>query len=228
MKAEMLSAWLLHQRPVKHATSQVFFMTRERGLVQAFCAGYASTKKRAILQPFTLLCLTLNEKHYGTYVKQLEVADSPYYLAGNHLLAGLYLNELLYRTFKPEMRDAHIFEVYQNALAGLAQGHTRSLIEITLRRFEKALINSLGYGVSYRYEAHSNTPIAANSRYIFLPDEGFILNSQGFLGSNILAIDEDKFDHVDVLKTAKLIMRSTIDHILEGTKIQTRLLYSTS
>jgi DNA repair protein RecO (recombination protein O) len=225
MKTDELSAWLLHQRPAKESTTQVFFLTRERGMVHAFCAGGRGSKKRAILQPFTPLWLTLNERHYGAYVKQVEISAAPQLLVGESLLSGLYLNELLYRALKPEVCDARLFEAYDAALKALKNASNRMLIEVALRRFELVLIELSGYQVSYQHEAHTHQLITEDARYIFFPGEGFVLDNHGFLGAHILAIGQDKWDDIQILKTAKLIMRRAIDYLLDGVVIQTRALY---
>ncbi|MCH9756613.1 MAG: DNA repair protein RecO C-terminal domain-containing protein [Gammaproteobacteria bacterium] len=225
MKTDELSAWLLHQRLAKGSTTQVFFLTRERGMVRAFCAGGRGVKKRAILQPFTPLWLTLNERDYGAYVKQVEISAPPQLLAGESLLSGLYLNELLYRALKPEMCDVSLFEAYETALKALMQADNRLMIEIALRRFEQILIVLLGYQISYQHDAQTHQAIVEDSRYLFLPGEGFVLDAQGFLGAHILAMGQDIWDDSHVLKTAKLIMRRAIDHLLDGALIQTRTLY---
>ena len=228
-----LSAWLLHQKPAKNSTTEVFFLTRERGLVRAFCAGGRSAKKRAILQPFTPLWLMLNERHYGAYVKQVEISAAPQLLMGEHLLSGLYLNELLYRALKPELSDARLFEAYEAALVSLKNAVSRSMIEAALRQFERIFIDVSGYAFSYTDEARSDTAILEDAYYLFLPGEGFSLDlsldkgisAQSFLGDHILGMHENRWNDTAVLKTAKLIMRRAIDYLLDGESIQTRALY---
>ncbi|MDX2345805.1 MAG: recombination protein O N-terminal domain-containing protein [Legionella sp.] len=219
-----LSAWLLHQKPAKNTTTQVFFLTRERGLIRAFCAGGRSTKKRAALQPFTPLWLTLNEKHYGAYVKQVEISAAPILLTDAHLLAGLYLNELLYRALKPEFCDVRLFEAYEVALRAVKNANNQIMLEIALRRFEHILIDVSGYAVSYE-------GVIETAHYTFLPGEGFKLAdafaTQRFLGAHLLAIRDDVWDDAAVLKTAKFIMRCAINYLLDGVSIQTRALYQT-
>ncbi len=226
MKTDELSAWLLHQKPAKNATTQAFFLTRERGMVHAFCAGGKSPKKQAILQPFMPLWLTLNERPYGAYVKQVEIAASPKLLIGNNLLSGLYLNELLYRALKPEVCDSDLLSAYDVTLTAIQRASSQMMLEVALRRFERILIEASGYQISYVYEARVHEPISAHKRYTFLPGEGFVLDDGGLIGTHILAMGADTWDDAAVLKAAKWVMRRAIDHLLDGQEIKTRALYA--
>ena len=225
MTTDGLSAWLLHQRPAKNSTTQVFFLTRERGLVRAYCQGGRSPKKRAILQPFTPLWLTINERSYGTYVKQVEIAKTSELLQGEILLAGMYINEVLYRALKPDVAEPMLYETYEHTIRSLVSCSQRIQLEIILRKFERNLIHLSGYQISYTEEANAARDILENKYYNFVPGEGFVLANQGFLGAHILAIVADVWTDVDVLKTAKHIMRRGINHLLDGAVIETRALY---
>lgn len=225
MTTDGLYAWLLHQRPAKNSTTQVFFLTREHGLVRAYCQGGRSPKKRAILQPFTPLWVMLNEKPYGTYVKQVEASAPSEYLQGDMLLAGMYINEILYRALKPGVSEPMLYETYERSVRALVNCSSRMELEIILRKFERDLIHLSGYQISYTEEANAERAILENKHYQFVPGEGFVLTSQGFLGAHILAIAADIWADADVLKTAKHIMRRGINHLLDGAIIETRALY---
>jgi DNA repair protein RecO (recombination protein O) len=225
MTTNGLSAWLLHQRPAKNSTTEVFFFTRERGLVRAYCQGGRSPKKRAILQPFTPLWLTINERSYGTYVKQVEIAETSELLQGEILLAGMYINEVLYRALKPDVSEPMLYETYASTILGLVGCSSRMQLEISLRKFERNLIYLSGYQISYTEEANTARAVLEDKYYTFVPSEGFVLASQGFLGAHILSIAADVWTDADVLKTAKHIMRRAINHLVDGAVIETRALY---
>lgn len=225
MITDGLSAWLLHQRPAKNSTTHVFFLTRERGLVRAYCQGGRSPKKRAVLQPFTPLWLMLNERPYGTYVKQVEIAEPSELLQGDMLLSGMYINEVLYRALKPDVSEPMLYEAYAYAIRALVNCSERMQLEIILRQFERNLIHLSGYQMSYTEEANASRAILDDRYYQFVPGEGFVLASQGFLGAHILAIAADIWIDINVLKTAKHIMRRAIDHLLDGAVVETRALY---
>jgi|TARA_R110002126_G_scaffold1177_4_gene7022 DNA repair protein RecO (recombination protein O) len=228
MITDGLSAWLLHQRLAKNSTTEVFFLTRERGLVRAYCQGGRSPKKRAILQPFTPLWLSINERPYGMYVKQIEIAATSDLLQGEILLAGMYINEVLYRALKPDVSEPMLYETYEQTIRLLVRCSQRTQLEIILRKFERNLIHLSGYQISYTEEADTGQTVLEDKYYTFIPGEGFVLSNsanQDYLGAHILAIAADVWTDVDVLKTAKRIMRRGINHLLDGAVIETRALY---
>ncbi len=227
MKTEGLHAWLLHLKPFKNTTSEVFFLTRERGMVRAYCRGGTVPKKRAILQPFTPLWVGLDERRYGTYVTQLEVMAKTVHLQSQVVLAGLYLNELLYRALKPGVAEPMLFLAYEQVIKRLPAVTSKTALEVALRQFERTLIELLGYQMSYTHEAATHRAIVKTKRYRLVPGEGFILDTQqGFLGAHILAIASDDWQTREVLRAAKQIMRRVIDDVLDGAIIQTRMLYA--
>lgn len=230
MIADNLTAYLLHTRPLKGSTLQAFFLTREAGLVQAFCNGGRSKAKRAVLQPFMPLWLRLHAKHSGVRVEQVETRGAAYVLQGSTLLAGLYLNELLYRALKPESTDARLYEAYTAAIEPLVFAKNKSTLEQTLRRFELCLLNCLGYGVNFSHEARTEEPIQADAFYQFLPKEGFILAhdeaiSGALSGAHIQAMHMGQTEDQYILRTMKMITRLAIDDLLDGQVIKTRALY---
>jgi len=222
---EGLNAYLLHHRAMKGSSTQVFFITRETGLVRAFCRAGRSKTMRATLQPFTPLWLTTKTKHFGVQVDKVEVANPAHVLQQDGLIAGLYLNELLFKLLKPEGDDIELFGLYEQALRGLALATTKPELEICLRQFEFQLLEVLGYGPSFSEEADTGDAIQADKQYVFVPKEGFSEASVGISGASILAIGNHAYAHREVLRDAKRITRMAIDALLDGEAINTRELY---
>lgn len=222
---EGLNAYLLHHRAMKGSSTQVFFITRETGLVRAFCRAGRSKTMRATLQPFTPLWLTIKAKHFGAQVDKVEVASPAHILQQDNLIAGLYLNELLFKLLKPEGDDIELFGLYEHALKGLTVATTKPQLEICLRQFEFKLLDVLGYGPSFSEEAGTGRAIQADKQYVFVPKEGFNQANSGISGASILAIGNHAYSDREILRDAKRITRMAIDALLEGDTINTRELY---
>lgn len=220
-----LQAWLIHKTPTGDTSLRLRFFTREKGMIDCHYRGGRTTKKNASMQAFTPLWLLLNERHHWFYVKSLENSGLPLTLSGPSLFAALYVNELIFHTLTPQEQDEPLFTAYQNTLSALELAQHQSAIEINLRRFEQSLLSACGYSLSLTTEANSSEPINPMASYQFIAGYGFKKAATGIPGNHIVAVAEDNFLDPQVLKTAKLIMRHAIDHLLGGRQLKSRSLY---
>ncbi len=225
MITDALTGWLLHKRAIGNGCAHVTFFTQEQGLLRAHVQGGRTLKKQVALQPFTPLWLVFDERKYGTYIRQIEPTSASLTLNGQQVLAGLYVNELLYHALRPNEHEPLLFDAYEKAVHHLAEPLTRVALEGVLRRFEWALLSTSGSHVSYSHELDGLSLLVETRQYIFVPGEGFTWAESGLCGAYLLAMAEGKFDDPNVLKTAKFIMRRSIDHLLEGVPIRSRALY---
>ena len=221
-----LQSFVIHKKWSGETSAQVSFFTQEAGLIQGLCRGGRTPKKQAHLQLFTPLWLYLNERYHRYYVQSIESLHPTFDLAGHALFAGFYMNELLYHSLSPLEPEPELFKAYAHTLQAMADGASQGqALESLLRRFEWSLLKTLGYSFSLTQEAYCNTPILEEKYYGFIPTEGFVLQSQGILGSHILALSTDNLTNTEYLQTAKKIMRQAIDNLLGGREIKARALY---
>lgn len=225
MTTKSLQALVLHKQWSGDTSAKVIFFTRELGLVHCLCKGGRTPKKQSLLQAFTPLWLGVDERHDRYYARSVESLSPMLPLEGNALFSALYINELLYYVLKPVYPDAELFDAYLHTLNGLTSSQDRLVIEALLRRFEWTLLQTCGYMFSLTEEARTEQAIVANAYYQFIAGEGFILSHQGIAGEHILALAENKLDHPVYLKSAKIIMRQAIDHLLNGRDIKARALF---
>ncbi len=225
MTTKTIEAWVLHKQWSGDTSARVSFFTRELGVVQCLYKGGRTPKKQALLQSFTPLWVNLSERHERYYAQTVESISPTLQLTGNSLFAGLYVNEILYYALSPNYSDSTLFDAYLFTLNGLALAKERAVIEALLRRFEWTLLHACGYSFSLTQEARTANLIAEDSYYQFVAGEGFILDSRGISGTHLLALAQDNLSEAPYLKSAKMIMRQAIDHLLGGREIKTRALY---
>lgn len=225
MITKTIQAWVLHKRWSGETSARVTFFTRESGLIHCTYKGGRTLKKQSLLQAFTPLWVSVDERHDQYYVRSIESSSSVLPLEGNALFSGLYLNELLYYVLNPAYPDVELFDAYHMAIEHLAITNDRLVIEALLRRFEWTLLKSCGYSFSLTHEAVTSDGIRPDQYYRFVAGEGFISHSTGLLGEHILALAQDNLENASYLKSAKLIMRQAIDHLLGGREIKSRSLY---
>lgn len=225
MITKSIQAWVIHKRWSGDTSARVKFFTRDLGLIDCLCRGGRTPKKQALLQPFTPLWLSLDERHERHYVRSFEANKPTLNLASHALFSAIYINELLYHVLKPLNPDVHLYDAYEQILQALAATQDRLAIEVMLRRFEWSLLKHGGHSFSFQHEARTNDAISPACNYQFIPGEGFTRNNHGIPGQYILAIGSDELAELAHLKYAKQIMRLAIDHLLNGKVLKARELY---
>lgn len=216
--------WLLHKRP-KGDSSLLLTLFSPNGLIKATFKGARQSASKNLLQPFIPLWASLRVWASHTFVSRLEQADTPLLLQGGNLFCGFYLNELLYYSLHPEEPNPDLYKAYVEALKALHTLTDKDSLEITLRRFEWTLLESLGYGLCLDKVADSLEAINPDEHYRFKPALGLVNDPTGFSGANLLDFSSGNFSNPVVLKIAKFIMRQAIDNLLDGKKLKSRALF---
>lgn len=218
-------AYLLHSRPFKDNQVIAEFLTQDLGKVAAVTYVNASSKhsKKAILQPFIPLVITLRGKGNLKSASAIEAVGKSFTLAGMHLFSALYVNELQCKLLTESMPSPNLYDFYQQTISELALQHD---IEPILRAFEWQLLQELGYAIDF-------SPLAQiTSEYCqFLPDIGFIAYHEGNQGAalkrmHLLAIANEKVLDKSAMQTFKLLMRQVIHYLLDGRPLNSRKLFT--
>ncbi len=227
MISEGLEGWLLHKRPSGDTSLILSIFTQQKGRIDCLCKSGRLPKKQALLQPFVSLYLTLDNRNNWSYLRAIENPFPACTLKNQALFAAVYVNELLYYTLALGVAEPTIYDLYTNLLQQLVGVDDKLLIETLLRRFEWALLQSCGHLVSFSKDAEDNQPLEADRYYKFIPGAGFVKTAVApFLeGQHILAFARGELDEPVVLRTAKLIMRASIAHLLDGRELKCRSFY---
>lgn len=226
MTTKTLKAFVLHKQWSGDASARVSFLTDEYGLITCLYKGGRSPKKQALLQAFTPLWLIVEARYERFFIKSVENTVPALTLANEALFSGLYVNELLYYALSPAYPDAALFQAYELTLKTLNEAKDKKEIEKVLRRFEWALLQTCGYSFSLTTAACDNAPIKENDCYSWRAEVGFLRTQSGIPGEHLLAISRDCLEEAAVLRSAKLIMRQAIDHLLGGRKLKARELFT--
>jgi DNA repair protein RecO (recombination protein O) len=225
MKADNIHAWLLHSRPSGETSLIVQFFTRKFGIIDGVYKGGRQIKKRAMLQPFTPLWISIDLRSEFCYVRQVECDTCILPLKAHALFAAMYMNEILAAMLKPQDPSPELYDVYTHTLEALVQSSDLISIEPILRRYERYLLAVSGYAFSFRQVADTDEWIHAAQTYGLVPGTGFVAAESGYPGAHLLAIADDNYTQSGVLKTAKHIMRIALYHAMEGKPIHSRKLF---
>jgi DNA repair protein RecO (recombination protein O) len=222
------AAFLLHTYPFSETSLIVEVFTREYGRLALLARG--ARRPRAALRGVLLAFQPLELGWFGggevkTLAKAEWLGGNPF-LRGEALLLGYYLNELLLKLLPREDAHAALFDIYSMALTALARGANS---EIELRRFEKALLAELGYGLALDHDAMGQ-PICSGSRYHYLIEKGAVHaddSADGLVlsGATLRNLAADDYTEARTLAESKQLMRHLLAHYLSGRLLQTRRVF---
>ncbi|BFI95999.1 MAG: DNA repair protein RecO [Rhodanobacter sp.] len=228
MRLDQQPAYVLHARPYRETSLLLECLTRDHGRLGVVARGVRGERarlRRSQLEPFQLLALDLQLRGELATLAGAETVGRPSRLTGYHGLAGLYLNELVVRL--TARQDAHpaLFEVYAQALARLAAGETAGW---TLRRFERDLLEAIGYGLQLQHEADSDEALQAQAHYRYDVEQGALPCAasapQAVRGADLLALAGDRMPDRAGLAALRRLMREVIRYHVGGELLAWRVL----
>lgn len=220
--------WVLHARPWRESSQLVELLTLDAGRVGVIARGSRGARRGTPMMPFRRYRLVLAGRGELRRAQGVEALGAPLLLSGHALYAALYLNELLVRLLYRDVPLPGVHEAYGDALVALAAGDA---LEPVLRRFEKLLLDELGYGHRYG-ETVDGEAVAAGGLYTFSPDAGVrpappgLPAAQCFPGSALLALDAGRWRDADALRDAKRLMRLALSPHLGERPLRSRTLFT--
>src|SRR5271165_2164127 len=163
-------AYVLHQYAYRDTSRIVEVFTGEHGRLTLFARGANGPKSalKGVLRPFQRLLVSWSGKSEACQLIAAEIDGLMTNLPPARLMSGFYLNELLLKL--TERRDPHpeIFFSYAACVQALCGGELEAA---TLRRFEKRLLNDLGYGLELARTA-DGLPVESDRYYRYASQSG--------------------------------------------------------
>jgi len=220
----LASAYVLHQYAYRDTSRIVEVFTADHGRLTLFARGAAGPKSglRGVLRPFQRLLLSWSGRSEACQLVTAEIDGMATYLPPERLMSGFYLNELL---LKLTVRcDAHrgLFDAYATAVQALGSGDSE---EYHLRRFEKRLLQELGYGLELS-QTYEGKRIEPQSFYRFTIESGpqpCVAEAPGAVhGQSLADLEAGVFADGRSLRDAKRLLRAAIDSCLEGRRLKSR------
>jgi DNA repair protein RecO (recombination protein O) len=191
------------------------------------------------LQPFSpLLIASVGSGELKTSTT-IDFSRKPFGLIGTGLMLGLYVNELLYRLLDRFEPLPGLYQGYEDLLSELVlfkrsmSGREQSIGESSdevkaVRRFELCLLQELGYGINFYYDARDGQPISADQGYSFVVHEGFHVvrkpEGETFSGAEVLKMASGNFDQVDSKRLLSLT-RLSLAELLGDKPLKSRSLF---
>lgn len=201
-------------------------LSRAHGRVGLVARGARGPRSRlkSLLQPFQPVLLSWQLRgELGTLTGAEGAGAAPRLPAGGDALMSLYyLNELLLRLTARLDPHPGLYEGYAAAVAALGGGAAPAP---ELRRFEKLLLDVLGYGPELHCDSEGR-PLRGDESYRYLPSAGLVPcrpDAQGaLLGASLLGLAEGTFPDARALADARRLLRDALDVHLDGRPLKTR------
>jgi DNA repair protein RecO (recombination protein O) len=217
-------AYVLHQYAYRDTSRIVEVFTNEHGRLTLFARGANGPKSmlKGVLRPFQRLLVSWSGSSEACQLVTAETDGLMTHLAPERLMSGFYLNELLLKL--TERRDPHpeIFFSYASCVQALCAGEVE---EPTLRRFEKRLLNELGYGLELA-RTGDGARVEQNKYYRFALQSGpqpCVAEAPGAIyGQSLADLEAERFGDARSLRDAKRVLRSAIDACLDGRPLKSR------
>ena len=223
-RVEFTGGFVLHQRPYRDTSLIVELYTREHGRLSAFARAARGPRSRFRgLQAFRPLLLSWVGRGEAPTLTGAEGDGAPPLpLAPDRLLSGFYLNELLLKLTVAHDPQPELYAHYAWTLERLRAGEA---LDALLRRFEKRLLDLLGYGSELSCVADGR-PVQADAYYHFHAGTGLSPTSAGadaVPGRVLLALAANEaLNDPQAQRQARSLLRSALDHCLDGRELNVR------
>lgn len=230
MRVALHPCFILHQRPYRESSLLLDVFSREHGRIGLVGKGGRRSKKnaQALYQSYRNLNISWSGRGALGTLTEIEAEGVGFDLQGEVMIAAFYLNELLLRLLHQHESHPELFDAYLISLTRLAHGES---VLITLRYFEKQLLDALGYGLVLDHEVESGEPIDSGKDYFYMINRGPCSRKPEdsayvkIAGSTLLDLHNEIFDEHSRLDEVKQLMRLTLNNYLDGKPLASRELY---
>ncbi|MCL1634003.1 DNA repair protein RecO [Luteimonas sp. SX5] len=224
MRIDNEAAYVLHTRPWRETSLLVEVLGETHGRVGLVARGVQGPKRhplRAALQPLQHIRFDAVQRGELARLNGAEALDVAPRLAGDPALAGFYLSELVLRLAPRNDPHGELYQAYGLARARLSSDEP---LAWTLRRFERDLLDALGFGFSFDIDGDGEA-IDPAARYRLDPEHGprRLLSDRGqrdrdeaATGRALLALAHDRQPAAEDLASLRRVMRAVLAHHLGG------------
>lgn len=214
--------FVLHARAYRETSLLVEVLTAGQGRLGLLARGVSSAKGqvlRAALQPLQWIRFDAVQRGELAQLRAAEALDAAPRLSGHDMLAGFYISELVMRLAPRGDPLPDLYGAYGQVRGRLAVG---APLAWSLRRFERDLLEALGFGFALG-ETADGQPVDPAARYVLDPLEGprrqlSERDGEGrrgtATGAALLALGDDQMPAAADLASLRLPMRAVLAHHL--------------
>ncbi len=211
------------------------FFTAEEGRVSGVQKGYRGRRAQRSIQAFLLGELDSSNAEGLVSVYGFEVSNN---LAptNDQTASGFYVLELIFRALVERQQEPVVFSAAVKALAELQSG---SVPHLLLRKFERTLLDQLGYGLDFEQaiNGRSQEPevIHADTAYHYQPGLGFVrdfdrpdaeasLGGVVISGATLQRIKTEDYADASICRDARMLYQSALTLLIGHEPLESRKL----
>lgn len=216
-------AFVLHARAWRETSLLVEVLSAEYGRVGLVARGVQGPKRhllRAALQPLQSIRFDAVQRGELAQLGAAEAVDAAPLLQGDAAMAAFYVNELCLRLAPRLAPQPELHATYAIVRERL---RANEALAWTLRRFERDLLEALGFGFDFGSDG-DGAAIDPAARYRIDPEHGprRVLSERGgerrasATGAALLALAADATPPSDDIASLRLPLRAVLLHHLGG------------
>lgn len=223
MQIEHDIGFVIHSRPYREHGRHIELFTLQYGRVSAYLQSSkkAFSKTEAELQVFCPLALSWKAgRSERVIITESCLTGDTLNLTLPNIFTGMYCNELLYYLFYSKEGSLELFGTYVAVLKALSTGCDYMMC---LRKFQIALLNALGYGLSVDIDEYE---LSQDLSYAYSFENGFYRYNADYeqfsiTGNELLRIKRGDLSS-DKLKE---LLSGIYTRLLKGRPLMSRRLY---
>lgn len=231
-KVDAQPAYVLHTYPFRETSLIVEAFSRDFGRLALLARGARRPRSaiRGLLMAFQPLELSWAGKGEVLTLMKAEWQGGQPLLKGQALFCGYYLNELLVHLLPREDPHERLFGRYGEMLGSLGGDPEGRVSEPDLRRFEKSLLQELGYGLTLDRDSEGRA-VEPDALYSYQIEQGPVRHGAGgqggqaVKGQTLLDLAAENFVDSRTRIEAKQLMRSLMAYYLDGAELETRKIF---
>lgn len=207
------TALVMRTKPYRETSAMVNLFSMRHGRITAVRKGLRRGKGGMPLEPFSHIKISLIGRSGLKTLTQYELIKR-YQLANEGLAAGFYIYELLTRGLLERQVEEQIFIHTLATIEAISNGS----ITVPLRRFERLLLDMLGYGIDFD-QTQSGAPLEDSAIYEFQPEAGFVEmnvppNTPAMTGELIKRIGYEDYVDSEVIRAARTLYQQALAQII--------------
>lgn len=220
--------FVLHAWPYRETSLILDVFTRDHGRMAMVAKGAKRPHSalRPVLQHFQPVSLSWSGKGEVKTLTRAEWVGGLLPLAGDALLSGFYMNELVLRFCPREDGHPALFRHYMATLTRISHAEP---VALALRGFERVLLQETGFAAAFDRCAGTGDPVRSESDYVYQPDRGVRLSRASdpsswpvVSGQTLLDMSQDDYSRAQTVAQSRALMRFLLHHYLQGAPLKTR------